>query len=97
MAGKKKTTDAIEIMRKEFGDDPQRCRRVENCELNMHIAQIPCDARKDARLTQRQLAELIGTRPQVIARLEDADYEGHSLSMLRRIGEALSLHLESAS
>lgn len=40
-------------------------------------------------LTQRQLAELVGTKQPVIARLEDADYEGHSLSMLSRIGEAL--------
>lgn len=40
-------------------------------------------------LTQRELADLVGTKQPVIARLEDADYEGHSLSMLSRIGEAL--------
>ena len=40
-------------------------------------------------LTQRRLAELMGTRQPVIARLEDADYQGHSLAMLYRIGVAL--------
>ena len=41
-----------------------------------------------------QLAKLIGTKQPVIARLEDADYEGHSLSMLQRIAEALDQRLE---
>ena len=41
-----------------------------------------------------ELAEAVGTKQQVIARLEDADYEGHSLSMLRRIAEALDHRLE---
>lgn len=40
-------------------------------------------------LTQKQLADLIGTKQPVIARLEDADYQGHSLAMLYRIAAAL--------
>ncbi|TAH37456.1 MAG: XRE family transcriptional regulator [Planctomycetota bacterium] len=52
------------------------------------------EARSAASLTQRQLADLIGTTQPVIARLENADYEGHSLTMLRRIAEALHLRLE---
>ncbi len=52
------------------------------------------DARTRAGLTQTQLAELIDTKQPVIARLEDADYEGHSLSMLQRIAEALGQRLE---
>jgi hypothetical protein len=36
----------------------------------------------------------VGTSLSAIARLEDADYEGHSLSMLRRIGEALNQKIE---
>jgi hypothetical protein len=30
----------------------------------------------------------------VICRLEDADYEGHSLSMMKRIAEALNKRVE---
>ena len=45
--------------------------------------------RMKARLSQRQLAARVGTTASVICRLEDSDYKGHSLSMLRRIGTAL--------
>jgi hypothetical protein len=31
----------------------------------------------------------VGTTQSVISRLEDADYEGHSLAMLRRIARAV--------
>jgi ribosome-binding protein aMBF1 (putative translation factor) len=51
-------------------------------------------ARKQSGLTQQQLADLIQTKQSVIARLEDADYEGHSLSMLQRIGDALGQRIE---
>jgi hypothetical protein len=46
------------------------------------------------RLSQRQLAKLIGTTASVICRLEDADYEGHSLAMLNRIAAALNRRVE---
>jgi ribosome-binding protein aMBF1 (putative translation factor) len=45
--------------------------------------------RSRSGLSQRQLAAKVGTTASVICRLEDADYEGHSLSMLRRIARAL--------
>jgi predicted transcriptional regulator len=45
-------------------------------------------------LTQQQLADRIGTKQSVIARLEDAAYEGHSLSMLQRITRAFNQRLE---
>jgi hypothetical protein len=37
---------------------------------------------------------MIGTTASVISRLEDADYEGHSLAMLRRIAAALNKRVE---
>lgn len=36
----------------------------------------------------------MGTTQSVISRLEDADYEGHSLTMLQRIAEALHQKVE---
>ncbi len=50
--------------------------------------------RKRAGLTQQQLAKLVSTTTSVISRLEDADYEGHSLTMLHRIAAALDKRLE---
>lgn len=49
--------------------------------------------RTEAGLTQSQLAELVGTTQSVISRLEDSDYDGHSLSMLHRIADALEKKL----
>ncbi len=37
---------------------------------------------------------MLGTRQQVISRLEDPDYEGHSVRMLRRYAEALGARFE---
>ena len=48
------------------------------------------DARKDAGLSQKELAALIETTQSVISRLENSDYEGHSLPMLDRIAKALN-------
>jgi ribosome-binding protein aMBF1 (putative translation factor) len=95
MAKKKKVvTDAVEIAVQVLGDTPELRAQIEEEKLNLRVAQMIYDARHKARLTQKQLAELIGTRQQVIARLEDADYEGHSLSMLQRIAAALGRRLE---
>jgi len=54
---------------------------VAEASINAHVAKLIYEARIKAGLTQ-QLADLSGTKQPVIARLEDADYEGHSLSML---------------
>lgn len=52
--------------------------------------------RKDSGLSQKDLARKVGTSQQQISRLESPSYEGHSLSMLRRVAEALgaTLHVE---
>lgn len=58
------------------------------------MAQLIYDARTKAGLTQKELAKLVGTTQSVIARLEDADYEGRSLTMLNRIAGALARRVE---
>jgi transcriptional regulator with XRE-family HTH domain len=45
--------------------------------------------RQQAGLSQKELAKLLHTSQQQISRLESAGYEGHSLSMLRRVADAL--------
>lgn len=49
------------------------------------------DLRKQKGLTQEQLAEMVGTKQQNIARIENPAYSGHSLSLLRRVGRALGM------
>ena len=45
--------------------------------------------REQAGISQKQLADLLKTSQQQISRLESPGYEGHSLSMLRRVASAL--------
>ena len=62
------------------------------------LALLVREMREDAGLTQTELARKVGTTQSVIARLEDAEYSGHSLTMLERIaavcGVTLKLHAE---
>ena len=96
MATKRKpTTDAVEILHRRFFEGkPDRLKDLEEARANDEIARRIYQLRTAAGLTQAQLAKLIGTTASVICRLEDADYEGHSLAMLRRIGAALNQRVE---
>jgi DNA-binding XRE family transcriptional regulator len=96
MAKKRKpTTDAVGILQRRFFEGkPEKLRELEEARANDEIARRIRDLRIAAGLTQAQLAKLIGTTASVICRLEDADYEGHSLAMLRRIGTALNQRVE---
>jgi len=47
--------------------------------------------RQEKGLTQEQLAEMVGTKQQNIARIENPAYEGHSLGLLRRVARALGM------
>jgi DNA-binding XRE family transcriptional regulator len=92
---KRTTTDAVEILtRRYFAGRKDLDERYEHEAANLEVARKLYELRTRAGLTQRQLAKLVGTSPSAICRLEDADYEGHSLSMLRRIAEALSKRVE---
>jgi DNA-binding XRE family transcriptional regulator len=88
-------TDAVEILHRRFYErKPGRLKKLEEARANEEIARKIHDLRTAAGLTQTQLAKLVGTTASVICRLEDADYEGHSLAMLRRIGAALHQRVE---
>ena len=89
-----KTRDAVRILEHQDRNDSAMRRRVAREMMNLRAARLILDARMKAGLTQKQLAELIGTKQPVIARLEDADYLGHSLSMLARIAIALDQRLD---
>jgi DNA-binding XRE family transcriptional regulator len=62
--------------------------------INAEIARKIYELRTKAGLTQQQLASRVGTSKSAISRLEDADYDGHSLSMMKRIAEALGKRVE---
>jgi DNA-binding XRE family transcriptional regulator len=71
------------------GADPALAAAFEEELSKAEIASQIYSLRKRAGLSQRQLAARVGTTASVICRLEDSDYAGHSLSMLKRIAAAL--------
>ena len=87
---RKPTTDAVDIIdRRYFRGKPEMQSLLAEEEANADVARKIYDLRTRAGLSQRALAKLVGTTASVICRLEDSDYEGHSLAMLKRIAAAL--------
>ncbi len=94
MAKKDRTQDAVAILHGRYvKDDPERKASLQEERVNAEVARLIYEMRTAAGLSQQQLAELIDTTQSVISRLEDADYEGRSLSMLERIATALNQKL----
>lgn len=93
MPRRKATSNALEIIDRMVGDDAAFRAMIEEERVNAQVAQDIYDLRIGRGLTQKELADRVGTSQSVIARLEDADYEGHSLRMLRRIATALDAHV----
>jgi len=94
MKKQSRTTDAVEILHRRYiGDDEGRKASLQEERINAEVARMIYDLRKEAGLTQKELATRIGTTQSVISRLEDADYGGHSLSMLSRIAASLNRRL----
>lgn len=94
MGKKNQSTNAVEILHRRYiRDDEGRKASLQAERVNAEVAQMIHDLRQETGLTQKELADLVGTTQSVISRLEDADYNGHSLSMLSRIAKALNKHL----
>jgi ribosome-binding protein aMBF1 (putative translation factor) len=91
---KKTTTDALKILAHMTGKDPAMQRVFEEEVANREVAHKIFQLRQDAGLSQAELARRVGTTQSVISRLEDADYEGHSLAMLNRIAAAVERRVE---
>jgi DNA-binding XRE family transcriptional regulator len=90
-----KTTDAVEILRRRYvRGDAEKIAELERIRADDAVARKIYDLRVKSGLSQRALAKLVGTSASAICRLEDADYEGHSLAMLNRIAEALNRRVE---
>ena len=89
------TSDAVQILhRRCYDGKPHRVAQLEEARTEDELARKIYALREQAGLTQKSLAKLVGTTASVISRLEDSDYEGHSLTMLKRIAAAVNKRLE---
>lgn len=89
-----KTKDALKIIDRMVGHDKGLRDLIAEETINVRVARMIYDARNKAGLTQKELAKLVRTTQSVIARLEAADYDGHSLNMLNRIATALNKRVD---
>ena len=89
-----RTSDALKLLSRLTGDEPAMRALVEHERANLEIARKLYELRTKAGLSQAELATRAGTTQSVIARLEDADYEGDSLSMLNRFAAAVKKQVE---
>lgn len=95
MSKSSRSSDGLAILHKRFyAGKPKRLAGLEEARAADEVARKLVQLRTDAGMSQRELAKAVGTTASVICRLEDADYEGHSLSMLRRIGTAFNRRVE---
>jgi predicted transcriptional regulator len=91
---KKKTRSAVDILRKRYPPTAEDLKLSERFRQSFEIAQQVYALRTKTGLTQQELAERVGTTRSVICRLEDADYDRHSMAMLRRIAAAVGHRVE---
>jgi ribosome-binding protein aMBF1 (putative translation factor) len=96
MSTKRKFKSAAiqELYEELVGDDAAAQEEFEVGLVNIEAAQLIHAMRTKAGLSQRELARRVGTSASAINRLEDADYEGHTIAMVRRIATALNRRLE---
>ena len=90
----KRTSAALALVEELTGKSQEMADLVEQEQANLDVAREIYELRIKAKLSQAELARKVGTTQSVISRLEDADYDGHSLAMLRRIASALEKRVE---
>ncbi|OGD89903.1 hypothetical protein A3D07_01155 [Candidatus Curtissbacteria bacterium RIFCSPHIGHO2_02_FULL_42_15] len=86
--------DLDRTIKKILKEDPSFKEELNKAERAWNIAFQIIDLREKAGLTQRQLADLVGTKQSNIARLESADYTGYTLKTLEKVTRALKSRLE---
>lgn len=84
----------LTIIKKRINKNPILKEAYLKEKSNYHIACKIREYRKAAGLTQKRLAEFIGTKQSVISRIENAEYKGHSLSVLAKIAAVLNIKIE---
>lgn len=95
MPGKKRTTDAVEILDRRYREQvPNWDDEVLEEELRVRVGVAIIKMRKEAGLTQQQLADSMGVTQSMVSQLENADYDGSALDMLWRACKAMHKELD---
>ena len=85
--------DDFEKMKKRLLKNPEFKKLHEETRLEFEIARAVIRARIEKGLTQKELAQKIGTKQSVISRLESGR-ANPSVAFLKKLAQALNSHLE---
>src|SRR3990167_6508932 len=91
---KRKKDDLDKIIAKAVKKNPSLKEGLNRAGKAWEIAFQIINLRKKAGLTQKELAELVGTKQSNIARLESADYTSYTWKTLEKITKALKARME---
>lgn len=86
--------DLDKTIEKILKEDPSFAEKLDRAGQAWDIAFQIIALREKTGLTQKQLADLVGTKQSNIARLESADYTGYTLKTLEKVTRALKSRLE---
>lgn len=83
-----KTKDFTSLLKKELKNKEFK-QEYESLSSEFTLAREVIELRKMKNLTQKDLAEQIGTSQPAIARIESGNYKNLSLSFIRKLAKAL--------
>ncbi len=86
--------DLDRTIEKILKEDPSFKEKLDRAGQAWDIAFQIINLREQAGLTQKELADLVGTKQSNIARLESADYTGYTLKTLDKVTRALKAKLQ---
>ena len=78
----------------EWMKDPSVRKEYEDLKAEFQMAEELMRARVKAKMTQAELAEKIGTKSSAISRLESPYYGKASISMIKKVAQALGCDLQ---
>ena len=82
-------SDAVELMDRWYGNIPHWDDLVAEEEFKMQVGQAVYDLRNAVGMSQADLARLIGANQATVSKVENADYDGHTIEVLKRVCFAL--------
>ena len=95
MMDAEKTTDAVDILHRRYVEDDSEMEvLVKKERIRTEVAAELYQLRAQLGLSQWALGKKSGMSASMICNLENADYDGDSLAMLRRIAATLNKRIQ---
>ena len=84
----------FKTLKDQWLKDPEVRKEYDALKVEIKLAEEIIRARAKAKMTQAELARRIGTKSTAISRLESPNYGKASISMLKKVAQALGCELQ---